>query len=505
LPDLSNKSRHELESGLFELMKRKGLEDLFYFNKVILGYDPYEFTHREVLEYVQTDKLRKLVLLPRGTYKTTLITVGKTLQKICQNSNIRILIESETYDQGVDILNMIKTHLEGNKLLRVLYGEFDKDKGNRRWREDAIEVYGRTIVDRNPTVAVGSIGKVNVGSHYDLIMADDWVSDNNISTGEQIEKVKQHWKAIHSVLEPHSELILIGTRWNYDDLYGHIIDSPALNNEYQPFIKGAHNGDGSLFFPEVLTEEFLALQKETQGIYMYGNLYDNNPLPASKQEFKGDWLQFYDPEDLKGLDLRYYITNDPAVSERKEGCDSVVLVGALDEDNNLYIIDYFRGQCRPDRFIEKNYAFAEDYPPVGVGLETNAYQKSLKYGFLDKAKKLNWYLPIKEIHQTQDKIQRIRSIQPRFAAKRVFIQRRMKDLISDLMRFPRIAKNKMDLLDALAALVELIRNRTPKKQEERIPVNSFQGVMNRMRRAKVAMGRMGNENITFENAYRTLG
>jgi len=499
-------NRIKLEQGLLELKRRKGLEDLFYFNEEILGNDPHINTHTAVLKYAESSTQRKLILLPRGTYKTTLITVGRILQKIAQNKNIRILIESETYDQGVDILNMIKTHIESNQLFRALYGELDKNKTDRRWREDAIEVYGRTIIDRNPTVAVGSIGKVNVGSHYDLVVADDWVSDNNINTSEQIEKVKNHWKAMHSVMLPHSELILVGTRWNYDDLYGHIIDDPALNEEYRPFIKASHNADGSLFFPEELSDKFLQLQKDTQGPYMFSCLYDNNPLPAEKQEFKGKWFKFYNSfDDIKDLGLEFYLANDPAISEKKQGCDAVTLVGGVDEDNNLYVVDYFRGQLTPDEFIEKNYAFAEEYPPVLVGIETNAFQKSLIYGFMDKAKEKNWYLPIREIFQTQDKIQRIRGIQPRFAAGKIFIRKDMKDLISDLLRFPRIAKNKMDLIDCMATLVKLIRSRAPQEEKTTVPERSFNGVMHRMKKTKKITQKMGNENLTFNQVYGTLG
>lgn len=502
---MSSVEINKAQQELFNLQRERGLKDFFYFNKEILGYTPTEYTHGELHEYMAKPNRRKLILLPRYSYKTSLVTVGYSIWRICQDPNIRILIESETRGQGVDILRMIKSHLEGNELLRSLYGEFDADKDRRIWREDAIEVAQRTLVDRNPTIGVGSLQKVNVGAHYDIVIADDWVSDQNTMTSDQIQKTIDHWKAIHSVLSPRGKMIIVGTRWCYDDLYGYIIDNEELAKEYEPFVRSCYNEDGSLFFPEELTEDFLRIQRATQGEYLFSCLYKNDPVPVEHQDFKQEWIQYFNESDLEGKQLEYYFTIDPAISQRKSACDTVVLVCATDRMNNLYVIDYVRDRLKPNEIIEHTYRFAEEYPPVIVGVEMNAYQEALNYAFQDEANERNWWLPIKPIYSKHDKETRIRSIQPRFASGKVFIKHTMTDLVRDLMRFPRVANNKLDLLDCLSLQMYIVRRRSnPISLKRRDTRPTFDDIMGAMKQAEEMKYKMGNEGITFTEAFQSV-
>jgi hypothetical protein len=60
------------------------------------------------------------------------------------------------------------------------------------------------------------------GMHYDLIIMDDLHSELNTANKEQIEKVVQHYKLAFSLLDPGQPLIVIGTRWDYNDVYQYI-------------------------------------------------------------------------------------------------------------------------------------------------------------------------------------------------------------------------------------------------------------------------------------------
>jgi len=52
---------------------------------------------------------------------------------------------------------------------------------------------------------------------------DDLVNWENSRTPEQLNKVVDWWKLARSLLSPDGIEIIIGTRWDFDDLYGHII------------------------------------------------------------------------------------------------------------------------------------------------------------------------------------------------------------------------------------------------------------------------------------------
>ena len=74
-------------------LARKGRDDLFWLCKNVLGYDRVrQKPHQELITWINRSKKRtKLILMPRGSFKSSVITIGHTIQKIIQNPNIRIL------------------------------------------------------------------------------------------------------------------------------------------------------------------------------------------------------------------------------------------------------------------------------------------------------------------------------------------------------------------------------------------------------------------------------
>jgi len=169
--------------------------DLFFLTKVILGYpDLKKETHLEVCRFFENETIkRKISLLPRGSFKTTIGTIANSIQRILRNPDIRILIFSETYNQAKKFLSEIKKQLERNEKLIALYGEFKTDPG---WREEEITIKQRKGIFKEPTIMTGGVDVVRVGFHYNLIIIDDPHSQKNIATRDQLEKVKDTFRLL---------------------------------------------------------------------------------------------------------------------------------------------------------------------------------------------------------------------------------------------------------------------------------------------------------------------
>ena len=80
----------------------------------------------EKLDIVLSDQFdpyrnKLLILMPRGTFKSSIVTVGLTLQYILNDPDARILIDSETYGKAKNFLAEVKGHLEGNKEFRAVF------------------------------------------------------------------------------------------------------------------------------------------------------------------------------------------------------------------------------------------------------------------------------------------------------------------------------------------------------------------------------------------------
>ena len=99
-----------------------------------------EVGHYRLFDFLDdSTNIKKLILTPRETMKTAIITAGVAIQEILKNHDIRILISSHTESNAKTFLRIIKSYLESNSTLIKTYGIFQSDK----WNETEIIVNQR--------------------------------------------------------------------------------------------------------------------------------------------------------------------------------------------------------------------------------------------------------------------------------------------------------------------------------------------------------------------------
>jgi len=379
--------------------------------------------------------------------------MGMSIWEILKNPDIRILIDSERLVNSVKFLGSIKDHFLRNQTLIDRYGS---QYNENAWTKFEFTVKGRTRFDlKESTVSIGGVDVVKVGMHYDFIIADDLVSDQNVGTKEQVEKVIQHYRLLLSLLEPTGRIILIGTRWDYADLYGHIM--AAEEDNFDILVKQAVSGSGKLLFPERLTEDFLAEQKISQGPYLFSCQYLNQPVDQENAIFKKSWLQYHEGvaqngalvfPDGKRKPVNIFMTIDPAVSESRRADFSAIVVAAVDSENNLYMVDYMQERMLPNKLIDEIFRMYKKWRPQRVGVERVAAQRFFTLALPPEQKRQGIFFRLEELMPDVDKERRIQALQPMFAARSVWLKKGMKELEDQLLRFPFNVHD--DLLDAFA-------------------------------------------------------
>jgi len=219
-----------------QIKKLQGLckTDLRFLCKVILGMEYWEDTlHNDLTRELYSTGNKKLILMPRGHLKSTIVTVGYSIQRILQNPNIRILITNAVWERARDFLREITGLLGHKTVLADLFGDFQGQ--GARFTQDNITIAQRTKkVIKEPTISTAGIETALTGGHYDLIIHDDLVEENNVSTKEQIQKVIRFYQNSLDLLDPGCEMIVIGTRWAMGDLYGHIIENEMTSLNGKP-------------------------------------------------------------------------------------------------------------------------------------------------------------------------------------------------------------------------------------------------------------------------------
>lgn len=478
---LEESIQEKLESSehLLSMAKKQYYSKNFWeFNRDILAPNSalYEPLHKRVCDFVinNIDKKKLLILLPRGSFKSSVITVGYSLYRIVNNPSDRILIGNATYPVACQFLSQIKNHLQRNEELKGIFGDMSENAD--QWREDRIFLEReKSYEQKEATISAQGVAANTVGTHVNIAILDDLVSDINIGTKEQIEKVKEYYRGVLDLVDPddkgHRRVIIIGTTWHWDDLYAWIQESPEIAQDFAILKLPAYTGDwgtGELLFPTKLGWSALEQQKRAQGAYHFSAQYLLDPIPTDEQVFKPPF-KTYEETDLRGIDLKKFITIDPAISEEKTADYSAMVCIGVDKNNDWYILDIWRERVQPKALIDQVFYWNEKHKPISVGIETVAFQKALQYFLYDEMKRRNRTIPLVELkNNDRSKDERIRGLQPRYEMGSIFHPQKTyvpnaEYLEDELRRFPKNAHD--DIIDALASQLELAF--PPKVREER--------------------------------------
>ena len=292
-----------------ELVKKVLLGNLFKFNKFGLdiesGKEKVKLApfHKDMCTFIDKNPRRfKLILVPRGHLKSSLVTVGKTLQWIYQDPSVRVLIANATYRMATTFIGQIQRNLQYNQKLIEKFGNLAQNPVN--WTADMItlaaakEAHGQ----KEATVTGFGMGGNLVSQHYDKIILDDIVNRDTVNTREQIEKTILFLKDILDLLEPGGELIILGTRWHDEDLYGWIMDKDNdMISSFDLFIRPAFTGnlrdhtDFQALWPEKFTRTVL------EKLYREKGPYEFSCTPAETQILMDDWklkrIEYVKPGD----------------------------------------------------------------------------------------------------------------------------------------------------------------------------------------------------------------
>lgn len=199
-----------------DLLKRIYLSDFYLFSKYFLGYKDLEReVHGQFIKVFESSASKKIVVMPRGTFKSSLGSISYPQWRLFRNPNITSFLASELYTNSKNFLREIKAHLVSEKTTHI-FG----DQVGLKWDEGEIILKTRTQNRKEASITVGGIETVKVGCHYDLIVCDDLNSPTNSDTPEKCQKVIDYVRYLLSVLNPGGELVLIGTRYSERDVIG---------------------------------------------------------------------------------------------------------------------------------------------------------------------------------------------------------------------------------------------------------------------------------------------
>lgn len=518
------------EEVLKEEARQKCLEDLHYLAKHILGYDRLtEHYHRSMAKDIDTPKYKfRLLMHPRGHFKSTLGTESYPIKKSLENPNLRCLITNAKLDNSRKFLRTIAKHFNSNPRFRWVWRDWWIKKYateyDRATMKDKLDWVVRDVQDeltllrpgqaREATFTTGAVDASMVSQHYGLIVADDLINREYVRTQEMVEKSILYFKDLLDLLDPDGELLVIGTRWSHMDLYAWIIEEFGHKASYSVPVhiihgqleealqraEGTPDGEKSWLisitptspekpvFPEEFGPKVLQELLEAKGPYEFGAQYLLDPTPAEHQKFMEEWFKPLDLMSdtwLSTLDI--CITVDPAISLEDSACDSSVVVCGYDEHNRMFFLDGVSERLSEHELPEAIFDMVARWQKKGrfllpVGFESIGFQQLYIYTMERMMLERGLFFAIEPIaRRSMSKDERILRLVPRlkneFYIPRKIIkqpysrQGKPYDLVEklkwQLLKFP--FAGKKDLADALADQLDIVKAHRPPRELKAAP------------------------------------
>jgi hypothetical protein len=286
---------------------------------------------------VEEQRDSRLDLWARFHYKSSIITFLGTVQEVLCNPNITIGILSFSARQAKPFLRQIMQEFDSNEKLKNLYKDILWEKPRLqapKWAENEGICVRRSANPKEQTIeAHGLVDGQPTGRHFDLIIYDDVVVQESVSTPEQISKTTTQWELSLNLGSTHSPRYqYAGTRYSYGDTYGTILQRAAVKPRiHAATYSGTMDGE-----PVFLTKERWEEIKKTTSSFTVACQQLLNPIAGSDIAFKEEWWQEW---EVRPYTMNVYLMCDPAHSKKKTSNRTAMAVVGVDANYNKFLLD----------------------------------------------------------------------------------------------------------------------------------------------------------------------
>lgn len=481
----------KIDTDTYNFLRHRCKTDLFFLNTGILGHDRLsEGLHLHMCKWAarNADWQFREILLPRGHFKSTVMTITDGIQIVLPDvggdqpwprnlgPDCRLLICHETDGQASNFLFAITGHILSNSLLMGLFPEIIPSPRKHRINRHELEL-PRSHTWPEPTVDTMGVGGRSQGRHYNYIKFDDLIGDKARDSKVVMDAAKEWFDNIQSFFSRFSEdhFDLIGTRWAYDDLYAHIHE--RYGDQLLKYIRGVEEptgpdgelepifplgGDGK---PEFTLKKLEILRKNRK---VWTAQYANNPEEGAT-EFDKSWKRWYHwiaynhiavfsgkaETRINIRDLDICILYDPAMS----GEAGIVITGTDkttigNHVGRVFILEALQDSWRPPEACNLMFKLVQRWQPRIVAIEEVLFSGLFKPWFEAEMKLRKQFfniIPIGPIvgGKTLSKPARIRGLSNYFSAGAIYFSAKgQENIVKQFDTFG--ATTNYHMLDALA-------------------------------------------------------
>ena len=465
---------------------RLASKDMIAFGKLFLPDDFMRSEtpafHYEMADAIDNPEVKQLaVILPRGHGKTVLTkcSIIKDFVFCPKDDMLFYAWVSATQKLSTGNMDYIKYHFEFNDKIKYYFGNL---KG-KKWTEEDVELSNGCKLISKSNVA-GIRGGAKLHKRYDLIILDDFEHEANTITAEARSKNSNLVTAVvYPAIEPHTGRLRVnGTPVHFDSFINNLIINYERQKEskddfaWRVITYKAILPDGSSLWPGWFPLEKLEEKKKFyQDSGTPSKFYQEYMMQVQSEE-DSIWTQKhikywegyyeYDDNDNIGyivkdgekIPVNTFIGCDPATDiDTKESDFSVIMVIAVDANNNRYVLEYERHRSIPTlgaknvdgKIFDKKgvvdyiIELYQKYNCSSATVEDVAMNRSVFQALNDERRRINRYdisvIPEKP-GGTQKRNRIYSGLSGIFSVGSLYFRENMFDLINEIITFgPRMA------------------------------------------------------------------
>lgn len=422
----------QTQAAIELLARRKARESLVAFSSYTNpAYTPadHHALIAEKLERVANGEIKRLMIcMPPRHGKSELASRRFPAWYLGRNPDKKIIAASYNSDLSTDFGREVR-NIVGSEEYQCLFDvklAADSQAANR-WHTDQKGMY----------VAAG-VGTAITGRGADILLIDDPFKDRQEADSEVRRETVWNWytSTAYTRLMPGGAVIVINTRWHDDDLSGRLIDQMSSDGDrWEVLSLPAINDDGEALWPAWYPIERLGEIRSVLPARDWNSLYQQNPVPDDGDYFKSAWFGEY--EKLPN-ELSFYGASDCAVTDGDGDFTEHGIFG-IDNNKNIYVTAWWRGQTTADVWIESQCDLILKYSPVMWFGEKGVIQRAIEPYMVQRMTERNAFCRMEWLPSTADKATRARPIQGMASMGKIFFPKNASwkgDMLSQLLRFP---------------------------------------------------------------------
>jgi len=310
-------------------------------------------------------------------------------------------------------------------------------------------------------MATAGAGGPITGKGADLMIIDDPIKNQEeaLSVNATQKIIDWYRSTVMTRMAPDGIIIIIMTRWSYEDLVGwiereemkmelssknkwHKICLPAIAVRNDPLGRL----EGEALWPERYDLDWLQDQRKWLGTHWFEAMYQQNPTPVGGNLIKLNWFRRYTTQPQRDKVEQIVLSIDTAQKDKEVNDYTVIGVWFIFE-NHYYLVDVLRDRYDHPKLLLIIKHLCEHWRPNTVLIEDKGSGISIIQHLEQETT-----IPVISIDPKGDKIMRLQNESASIEAGNVYLpeegsQPWLPDFEQEIMSFPNsVRKDQVDML-----------------------------------------------------------